>query len=287
MWKWEDRIFPLFCSLLHCCQHKTRSIQCGEMRYTSQRRELGSIQQLEKKGTPSYSSLRMWAQRADAWAYSADLPHEECGLSDSISWREKAKSIHRLCARHCRLHQHLRKHGTPPRQQLSVNVGSVTRPAGEKRPQVSIRTPPASEETWDSTQKLSVYVGSVTKRNASTHSADLPHHDNKSKALLAKARPSRSNFGNNRCRPAKNSQFCTMSRFENIDGHSRTQKKNQINRWIKTNQFGTANVNATESPGRPRHCHWAVVLVMVLLNSTLYTFTYQYTTIRLPLVTSR
>jgi hypothetical protein len=28
----------------------------------------------EENGTPTYSFLRMWAQRADAWTYSADLP---------------------------------------------------------------------------------------------------------------------------------------------------------------------------------------------------------------------
>jgi hypothetical protein len=42
----------------------------------------------EENGTPSYSSLRMWAQRADAWAYSADLP-------------QHVKSVAILARAHC------------------------------------------------------------------------------------------------------------------------------------------------------------------------------------------
>jgi hypothetical protein len=46
-------------------------------------------------------------------------------------------------------------------------------------PDRTLQTPPAPDETWDSTQQLW-----AQRPNASTHSADLLHHD-KSTALLA------------------------------------------------------------------------------------------------------
>jgi hypothetical protein len=60
--------------------------------------------------------------------------------------------------------------------------------------------------------------------NASTHSADLPRHD-KLTALLAGADDPQDQALGHSGRPVENGQFCTTSQFENIDGHSQTQKK--------------------------------------------------------------
>jgi hypothetical protein len=42
--------------------------------YHVQQRTLQTPPAPEENGSPSYSSLQMWAQQADAWTYSADLP---------------------------------------------------------------------------------------------------------------------------------------------------------------------------------------------------------------------
>jgi hypothetical protein len=94
----------------------------------------------------------------------------------------------------------------------------------------------SSEPTWGSSTPTNSCLWMWDQwPNASTHSADLPHHD-KSTALLAGVDDPQDQVLGNSGWPAENGQFCRTSRFENIDGHNRT-----LCQWTSTHQPCSGN----------------------------------------------
>jgi hypothetical protein len=104
-------------------QHPPAREKCTGHNISTSHRTLQTPPAPEENGSPSYSSLRMWwAQRADAWTYSADLP-------------QHVKSAALLAGAHCPKDQALGNTGWPEENYQLCRVPQIEGLIGHDRMQ--------------------------------------------------------------------------------------------------------------------------------------------------------